>query len=90
MKVAIERFKQYVATYPTDGFTLDQSDETFIKDMLYGIGVTIDGEGYMFADGFRAFIIEVRNICESPQFQAAEPPAPHCASEPSSHDARKV
>jgi hypothetical protein len=31
------------------------NNETFIKDMIYGIGLAIDGENFKMADGYKRF-----------------------------------
>lgn len=55
MRQAVDRIKHYVDTYDTQPGFLDYSDDTFIKDMLYGIGVALDQRKYAFAPGFDEF-----------------------------------
>ena len=50
--VDLEYFKNYVETYD---YTQFQYNETFIKDMIYGIGLSIDGENFKMADGYKRF-----------------------------------
>lgn len=50
--VDLEYFKNYVETY---GYTQFQYNETFIKDMIYGIGLAIDSENFKMADGYERF-----------------------------------
>ena len=50
--VDLEYFKNYVETY---SYTQFQYNETFIKDMIYGIGLSIDGENFKMADGYKRF-----------------------------------
>ena len=50
--VDLEYFKNYVETYD---YTQFQYNETFIKDMIYGIGLAIDGENFKMADGYKRF-----------------------------------
>ena len=50
--VDLEYFKNYVETY---SYTQFQYNETFIKDMIYGIGLAIDGENFKMADGYKRF-----------------------------------
>ena len=50
--VDLEYFKNYVETYD---YTQFKYNETFIKDMIYGIGLAIDGENFKMADGYKRF-----------------------------------
>ena len=50
--VDLEYFKNYVETY---SYTQFQYNETFIKDMIYGIGLAIDGDNFKMADGYKRF-----------------------------------
>jgi hypothetical protein len=50
--VNLEYFKKYVETYD---YTEFKYNETFIKDMIYGIGLAIDGENFEMADGYKRF-----------------------------------
>ena len=50
--VDLEYFKNYVETY---SYTQFQYNETFIKDMIYGIGLATDGENFKMADGYKRF-----------------------------------
>ena len=50
--VDLEYFKKYVETYD---YTQFEYNETFIKDMIYGIGLAIDGENFKMADGYKRF-----------------------------------
>ena len=53
MKQKIEKFQEYVATYKESNAC--GSEETFIKDMIYGIGLSIDKEKYSMASGYKKF-----------------------------------
>lgn len=51
-KEIIKIMKDYINTYDEQGFfTVD----VFIKDILYGIGISINVSKYGFANGFRLF-----------------------------------
>jgi len=55
MREIVNRMKKYVTTYDTQLHYEDYSDETFIIDMLYGIGIAIDPEEYRYATGLQKF-----------------------------------
>lgn len=55
MRQAVDRMKHYLDTYDQQPGFLDYSDDTFIRDMLYGIGVALDQRKYAFAHGFDEF-----------------------------------
>lgn len=55
MRKAVESLQKYMKGYPDQIGYLDYSDETFIDDMLYGIGVAIDSAEYGYASGYRKF-----------------------------------
>lgn len=50
--IDLEYFKKYVETYSKNNFNYN---ETFIRDMIYGIGISVDSDKYKMADGFRKF-----------------------------------
>lgn len=50
----LESFKVYVNTYDKKKNGLD-NDETIIKDMLYGIGISLDKGRFRFFKGFTIF-----------------------------------
>ena len=52
---ALDYLNHYLATYPRQYNYEKYSDEVFIEDILYGLGVAIGGEKYMFAIGFDKF-----------------------------------
>lgn len=54
MRQIVSRMQHYVATYTDQAEFANYSDETFINDMLYGIGCALCGE-YRMADGFSRF-----------------------------------
>jgi hypothetical protein len=51
----ISHLQHYVSTYHDELFLLE---ETYVADMLYGIGRSLDQEKYDFANGFREFLLE--------------------------------
>ncbi|MBT7452149.1 MAG: hypothetical protein HN793_15025 [Rhodospirillaceae bacterium] len=50
--IDLKYFKKYVRTYSENNF---EYNETFIRDMLYGIGLSVDGDKFKMANGFRKF-----------------------------------
>ena len=46
-------FQEYVATYTKQRHYKKYSNETFIDDMLYGIGIAINKKDYRFANGYK-------------------------------------
>lgn len=55
MKKAVERLQKYMETYDQQSKYLDYSEETFIDDVLYGLGVALDHDEYSFFFGFQKF-----------------------------------
>jgi len=51
----LDQMKNYVNTYDSQTGWEDYSDETFIKDMLYGVGLAVDRKKYEWSDGFLLF-----------------------------------
>lgn len=54
MKAAVAYLQKYMATYDKQAHYQDYTDETYINDVLYGLGASLD-EKYKFADGFSKF-----------------------------------
>ncbi len=54
MKDIVAKFQNYVATYTRQEMYQHYIDETFINDMLYGIGIALSDD-YQFAQGFDKF-----------------------------------
>jgi len=52
-KERIEYFRDYVKSY-----SHDVDEKTFILDMLYGIGISINREKYSWGEGFEKFMQE--------------------------------
>ena len=55
MKKAVEFLQHYMATYDQQQGYENYSVETFVNDVLYGLGEAIDPEGHQYAQGFRVF-----------------------------------
>jgi len=54
MEDIVEKFQGYMSTYHEQPGYQEYTDETFIEDILYGMGVSIDPK-YQFANGLRDF-----------------------------------
>ena len=63
MKVAAENFRGYIENYVANGNNLLVSEETFIDDVLYGLGVTLSPE-YRYGQGFDKFKARLRKHLE--------------------------
>lgn len=50
-----KKFKEYVDTYDPKKHGLNNGDIIFL-DMLYGIGIAVDPNGYSCAGGFKRFM----------------------------------
>jgi len=50
--IDLEYFKKYVETYD---YTQFHYNKTFIKDMIYGIGLAVNGDNFKMADGYKRF-----------------------------------
>jgi hypothetical protein len=57
LKVDMEYYKDYVKTYPNVLF----GPMTFVEDMLYGIGLSVNPERYQGSQGYKKFLKEVIN-----------------------------
>jgi hypothetical protein len=55
MDFDFEKFKEYVNTYDPHRHGLG-SDNTIVKDMVYGLGIALDEKKYSMADGFKKFV----------------------------------
>jgi len=64
MKTAIQDLVDYMATYELQERWLDCSDETFIDDVLYGLGVALDKNEHRWANGFDIFKEKLRKHLE--------------------------
>jgi hypothetical protein len=77
VRKAIAYLKNYMDTYDQQVGYLDYSDDTIIRDVLYGLGVALGGNKHRFFDGFarwRAVLqkhLAVENRCQA-RYQAAD------------------
>lgn len=55
MRAAVKYLQDYMRTYSEQYGYMDYTDETFIDDVLYGLGVAIDEEKFRFFKGAQAF-----------------------------------
>ena len=55
IKSAVEFMEEYVKTYREQEGWLTYHEHTWINDMLYAIGVSLDDKEYQFYDGFNKF-----------------------------------
>lgn len=62
MQRALAYMCNYMDTYHKQEGWQDYSDETFIKDVLYGLGVALHGQSCKFAPGFDRFKAELRKL----------------------------
>jgi hypothetical protein len=63
MERAVAYLRNFMATYDQQQGYGDYSDETYINDVLYGLGVSLSDE-YQFAGGFRKFLTLLRDHLE--------------------------
>jgi hypothetical protein len=54
MKNAVEHLKEYVGTYENQGGWEKYRPETYVDDILYGLGISISDD-FKFAGGFDRF-----------------------------------
>jgi len=59
-KINLEAFKEYVNTYQEKDSC--GSQDTFIKDMIYGIGLAVDNKEYLHGEGYRKFIKYLKEL----------------------------
>ena len=52
---AITHLQTYLDTYTMQSGYKDYPVEIWIDDMIYGLGISIDPDKYMYADGFDEF-----------------------------------
>jgi len=55
MKAIVASLQKYMASYTDQPMYDTYRDETFIDDVLYGLGVALDQEGHKYAGGFEVF-----------------------------------
>ena len=56
----VKRLQEYMNTYNEQVGYLDYSDETIIKDVLYGLGIALRPKHNAWATGFRKFKEELK------------------------------
>ena len=62
-KFNLTAFKEYVNTYTKTGNGGGcDNDDIIVKDLVYGIGTSLDKEEYEFADGYERFLRHVNKI----------------------------
>lgn len=66
MQLAVSSLQTYIATYDKQAGYQHYSDETFINDVIYGLGVALDPSGYAYADGFDRFKDRLRRHLAAP------------------------
>lgn len=71
MNKIVRAFQEYVKNYDQQASYLDYEDRTFIKDMVYGIGIAIDPEGFRGASGCEQFNHEIRRHLDLPAAKGA-------------------
>lgn len=59
---ALNRLRRYLADYEDQTYFHEYTDEVFIKDVLYGLGIALEPQVYNMADGFEKFC---RRLAES-------------------------
>ena len=60
MEAAVKRMQKYWNTYDRQNGYENWNEMMFVRDALYGIGVSIDEEKYFAANGFERFIMYLR------------------------------
>jgi hypothetical protein len=60
MEDIVRRFQKYVATYTDQEEYTSYFDETFVDDMLYGIGLALHPIKYKWASGYDRWKAELR------------------------------
>jgi len=62
MKDIVKHFQDYVRTYSNQPGYERYSETTFIEDMLYGIGISINMDEYRLANGYDAWKEKLREF----------------------------
>lgn len=60
MRAIVAQFQEYVRTYSDQAHYDQYRDDTFLDDMLYGIGIALEPEKWRAADGYELFKAELR------------------------------
>lgn len=61
MRDMVERMRAYMNSYVDQYGYMDYTDDTFIDDVLYGLGISIDAKKYYAASGFEQFKDDILN-----------------------------
>lgn len=56
----LSKIKHYFDTYNNQKGFESYTDETFINDYLYGLGIAVDKSKYQFAQGYDLFLQELK------------------------------
>ena len=56
MKEIVEKFKEHLQSYTSCDDYLDYSEENFVRDMMYGIGIAINSTKFSTGLGFKRFL----------------------------------
>ena len=72
MRQMVKSMETYISTYKDQAYYEDYTTETFLNDMLYGIGVAIYPEKYQYSHGFEEWKDELRKFlgCHETTFGA--------------------
>jgi hypothetical protein len=62
MRLMVKYLQAYMNTYDKQHNYKGYTDETFIEDVLYGLGVAIDPENHQWADGLKRW---KETLCEN-------------------------
>lgn len=55
MKAAVARLQEYMSTYNKQPGYEDYTADTFIHDVIYGIGIALDPDEYRMGGGYEKF-----------------------------------
>lgn len=82
MANSVNSIKEYVNTYDKQLGYKDYSEDTFINDILYGIGISLNDK-YQMGNGFLLFKQRLRDlIAESNTSITSQPPDQNSPSQP--------
>lgn len=73
MQKIVAEFQDYVRTYTKQVHYDTYSDQCFIDDMLYGIGIALDAKQFQYSQGFDNWKAKLREHLGSPPTQPGEP-----------------
>jgi hypothetical protein len=64
MRDIVARFQEYVATYSNQDFFEIYPINTFIEDMIYGVGIAVEPEKFRGSDGYERFREYLKKVYE--------------------------